>query len=153
MTDEKKWREWTIESFDHPDGNGEDTRRIYGPNTERVKVIEYAAVEKLQSEVERVREETLNLRDHMRDDLREERDQLQAKLQAAETVAAAANDLVKNYEEAVKELRTDARRLAEALETVVAQFEDMQGSNDIRDHWHKTTHEALTPEIRERYLK
>jgi len=48
MTDDKKPREWTIESFDHPDSNGADTRWIYGPNTDRVKVIEYAAFEKLQ---------------------------------------------------------------------------------------------------------
>jgi len=80
-------------------------------------------------------------------------EEYRAKLEAAEAVADAANDLVKNYEEAIKELRDDARRLAEALELVVAQFEGMQGSNDIRYHWHKTAREALTPEIRERYLK
>lgn len=134
-----------------------------------IKYYSEAAYEKLQSEVERLQESLdvttrayagsgrrigdLQRQISLRKASESVDEELRTKLEAAEAVAAAANDLVKNYEEAVKELRTDARRLAEALETVVAQFEDMQGSNDIRDHWHKTTHEALTPEIRERYLK
>ena len=198
MTDEKKPREWMLISdraktnsrflekgqhkewivFDVVDAEIDPWHCRYDKEEYKFRVIEFNAYEKLQSEVERVREETLNLRDHMRDDLREERDQLQAKLQAAEAEIDRQISLRKASESVDEEyrakleaaeaglrfgrqakqqrvlsltlenanLRTDARRLAEALETVVAQFEGMQGSNDIRAHWHKIAREALTPE-------
>lgn len=134
-----------------------------------IKYYSEAAYEKLQSEVERLQESLdvttrayagsgrrigdLQRQISLRKASESVDEELRTKLEAAEAVAAAANDLVKNYEEAVKELRNDARRLAEALGMVVAQFEDMQDSNDIQEHWHKIAREALTPEIRERYLK
>lgn len=210
-TDEKKWREWEIESFDHPDGNGEDTRRIFGPNTERVKVIEYAAYEKLQSEVElwrdkhkivsdgfeKLDEHALELQseverlqlevikrnqykineEHLAN-VHKHYETLETKLQAAEAALRferqakqqrvlsvtlenaalreklkAAEAIAQGMNVAGRQAYEGARRLAEALELVVEQFEDMQDSNDIQEHWHKIAREALTPEIRERYLK
>lgn len=39
--------------------------------------------------------------------------------------------------------RAKVARLREALEQVVLQFEDMQGTSDIREDWHRIARQAL----------
>ena len=116
-----------------------------------IKYYSEAAYVKLQSEVERLKNAC---------DFSGRVSTLEAKLQAAEaeieTLKLDPYPLAEKLFKVTKErdqLLDDARRLAEALELVVEQFEDMQDSNDIQEHWHKIAREALTPEIRKKYLK
>lgn len=48
-----------------------------------------------------------------------------------------------SIEQEAAKLEAERDRLRAALELVVRQFEDMNDSSDIREHWHKIAREAL----------
>ena len=96
-------------------------------------------VQALTERVERVREETLNLRDDMRDDLREERDKLQAEVAAlrAEVERTGQNVKPEMYALAIKQgekwlnerdqLLDDVDRLTAAADRLAAFLSAISG--------------------------
>lgn len=208
MTDEKKWREWWMSDIgtSREVAFPSDPSKWTEPLSGYVRVIEYAAYEKLQSEVSdleadqkalksKLEEKDLELdqlqsevelwRDKHKivsdsfEKLDEHAQELAAKLQAAEAeierqislrkasesvdeeyrAKLQAAEAALNFEHQAKQqplseqvlsltlenanLRTDARRLAEALDRWADEYGDL----------HEIAREALTPGIRERYLK
>jgi hypothetical protein len=53
------------------------------------------------------------------------------------------NAFCEGFDAGVTECHAMLEQIAGALENVVTQFEDMSDSNDIREHWHRVSFEAL----------
>ena len=79
---------------------------------------------------------------------KQELDELFARAEKAEAELEARYSLFEesirnSFKEREDRLLAANKVLEEALNLVVLQFEDMQDSTDIREHWHKVSREAL----------